>query len=51
MDRQIVELRADGDRGGLLHTSVDKGIKKGLIIERSGPWVISAALGGGSTKG
>src|SRR5829696_4294869 len=39
-----------GDRSSLLLTSVDKGIKKGRISERSGPWVIPAALGGGSTK-
>ena len=29
---------------------MDKGIKKGRISERFGPWVISAALEGGSTK-
>src|SRR5918995_4086116 len=39
-----------GARSGLLLTSVDKGIKKGRISERSGPKVIPAALGGGSTK-
>src|SRR5918995_4916081 len=39
-----------GARSGLLLTSVDKGIKKGRISERSGPRVILAALGGGSTK-
>jgi hypothetical protein len=36
-----------GDRGGLLRTSGDKGIKKGRIGERSGPRGIPAALGGG----
>jgi hypothetical protein len=35
-----------GARGALLGTSVDKGIKKGRISERSGPRVIPAALGG-----
>jgi hypothetical protein len=36
-----------GDRGALLGTSVDKGIKKGRISERSGPRMTPAALGGG----
>jgi len=36
-----------GARGALLGTSVDKGIKKGRISERSGPRGMPAALGGG----
>jgi hypothetical protein len=34
----------------VLGTSVDKGIKKGRFSEPSGPRVMPAALGGGSTK-
>jgi hypothetical protein len=47
VDRQIVELRADrGSWRSSTHFG-GKGIKKGRISERFGPWVISAALGGG----